>query len=68
MHIHILIRAVLQASTAKKNLDVLDLSRVHASLEKFIRGGSHIDALFHVIDEVDLAIGIGSVDGGELEG
>jgi hypothetical protein len=41
---------------AKKNLDVLDLSRVHPSLRKFIRGGSNIDAMFYIIDEVDLAL------------
>jgi hypothetical protein len=61
MHIHIPIMAVLRAgeealNTAKKNLDVLDLSRVHPSLRKFIRGGSNIDAMFHIIDEVDLAL------------
>jgi hypothetical protein len=62
LHIHIPIMAVLRAgeeealNTAKKNLDVLDLSPVHASLKKFIRGGSNIDALFHIIDEIDLAL------------
>jgi hypothetical protein len=61
MHIHIPIMAGLRAgeealSTAKKNLDVLDLSRVHASLRNFICGGGNIDALFHIIDEVDLAL------------